>query len=124
MLHVQARTAVAHEVEQLHAIRARLVTQLQALTKAVSVCCRYACPWNQVCVAWARQCITCLWQNLWPHPNSASSDVYRPENTEHQPPSPAAMQTEETDYEAAVEVSQALRSNMQREARLSYKFEV
>jgi hypothetical protein len=34
------------------------------------------------------------------------------------------VQTEDTDYEAAVEVSQALRSNMQREARLSYKFEV
>ena len=39
MLHIQARKAVAHEVEQLHASRARLVIQLQALTKAVSVCC-------------------------------------------------------------------------------------
>jgi hypothetical protein len=37
MLHMQARKAVAHEVEQLHASRARLVTQLQALTKAVSI---------------------------------------------------------------------------------------
>ena len=51
MLHMQARTAVAHEVDQLHAIRARLVTQLQALTKAVSVCHRYAWPWRQICAA-------------------------------------------------------------------------
>jgi hypothetical protein len=43
---------------------------------------------------------------------------------ENEPPLPGVVQTEDTDYEAAVEVSQALRSNMQRDARLSYKFEV
>ena len=52
------------------------------------------------------------------------AQMCRPASTEHKPPSLAAMQTEETDYEAAVEMSQSLRSNMQREARLSYKFEV
>lgn len=39
-------------------------------------------------------------------------------------PTSAGLQSEDTDFEAAVEVSQTLRRNMQREARLSYKFEV
>lgn len=33
------------------------------------------------------------------------------------------LQPDDTDFEAAVEVSQSLRANMQREARLTYKFE-
>lgn len=37
MLHMQARKAVAHEMEQLYASRARLVSRLQALTTAVGV---------------------------------------------------------------------------------------
>lgn len=35
-----------------------------------------------------------------------------------------SLQSEATDFEAVVEVSQSLRGNMQREARLGYKFEV